>query len=158
MKIKFRPVETIWDDVETMQRRIAARAEELFRGRGGRLGDALQDWLKAERETVWRPALEVVRTKEAFIVEAAAAGVDPKQLDVRVTPTELLLSADLHHSDREQEGDVLLCEFDSGPLFRAYVFPEPVDPTRASAEYHHGLLRVTAPLASQAAHVEVKVV
>jgi hypothetical protein len=27
------------------------------------------------------------RTKDAFVVEAAAAGLDPKQCDVRVTPT-----------------------------------------------------------------------
>jgi HSP20 family protein len=105
---------------------------------------------------VWRPALEVVRTKDAFVVEVAMAGVDPQRLDVRVTPAELLLAADVRHSDREQGGDVVLCEFVDGPLFRAYRFPAPIDPSRVSAEYRNGMLYLTAPLAQLATRVEVK--
>ena len=116
---------------------------------------ALEDWMEAERETVWRPALEVRRTN-AFIVEAAVAGIDPKQFDVQVTPTELVLGAQVHHSDREQEGDMVLCEFANGPLFRSFEFPEPVDPARVSAEYRNGMLRVTAPLAQPARKIEVQ--
>jgi HSP20 family protein len=112
--------------------------------------------MKAERETVWRPALEVRRTKDAFVIEAAVAGVDPKQVDVQVTPTEVVLAAPVHHSDREQEGEIVLCEFANGPLFRSYKFPEPVDPARVSAEYRNGLLRVTAPLAQPATKVNVQ--
>lgn len=156
MKIRFRTVDSVLDELEVMQRRIGARAAEIFRERGGALGHAVEDWVKAERETIWRPALEVRRTKDAFVVEAAVAGLDPGRFDVRVTPTELLLAADVHHSDREQEGEVLLCEFVSGPLFRSYRFPEPVDPARVSAEYHNGMLRVTAPLAHPAARIEVR--
>ena len=56
---------------------------------------------------------------------------------------------------REQEGEVVLCEFANGPLFRSYTFPQPVDPTGVSAEYRNGLLRVIAPLARVAARVHV---
>lgn len=156
MKIGSRTVDSVLDDIEAVQRRISARAVEIFRERGGALGHALEDWLTAERETVWRPALEVVRTTNGFVVEAAVAGVDPKRLDVQVTPTELLLTADVHHSDREQGGDVLVCEFVNGPLFRSYRFPEPIDPSNVSAEIHNGMLRVTAPLAQPARKVGVK--
>jgi HSP20 family protein len=155
MKIRFRTVDSVLDDIEVMQRRIAERAQKIFRERGGALGHAVEDWLTAERETIWRPAVEVRRTKDAFIVEAAVAGLDPKQFDVRVTPTELLLAADVHHSDREQDGEVVLCEFVNGPLFRSYMFPEPIDAARVSAEYRNGLLRITAPLAHPARRVEI---
>jgi HSP20 family molecular chaperone IbpA len=120
MKIRFRTVDSILDEMEVMQQRIAERAQKIFRERGGAVGHAVEDWLRAERETTWRPALEVRRTKDAFVIEAAVAGLDPKQFDVRVTPTEFLLTADVHHSDREQDGDVVLCEFVNGPLFRSY--------------------------------------
>lgn len=156
MKVRFRTVDSLLDDIETTQRRIAVRAAEIFRERGGRLGHAVEDWLKAERETIWRPALEVRRTTDAFVVEVAVAGLDPKQFDVRVTPTELLLAADVHHADREQKGEVVLCEFVNGPLFRTYRFPEPIDPVRVSAEYRNGILRVTAPLAHPARKVEIR--
>ena len=155
MKVRFRTVDSVLDDIQATQRRIAARAGQIVRERGGRLGHALDDWLKAERETIWRPALEVRRTRDAFVVEAALAGVDPKQFDVRVTPTELLLAADVHHSDRAQEGEVVLCEFVNGPLFRTYQLSEPIDPARVSAEYRNGILRVTAPLAHPATKVEI---
>jgi HSP20 family protein len=112
--------------------------------------------MKAERETIWRPALEVRRSKDAFVVEAAIAGIEPKQLDLQVTPTELVLGARVHHSDREQEGEVVLCEFANGPLFRSYKFPEPVDPARVSAQFRNGMLRVTAPLAQPATKVEIQ--
>lgn len=148
MRIKFQRVDSLADDIARLQQRIAARALEIFRARGGSIGHALEDWLVAERETVWRPAIEVVRTKDAFVVQAAVAGVDPKRLDVRVTPTELWLGADVHHSDHQKEGDVLLCEFVNGPLLRTWQFPEPVDPAHVSAECRNGLLTVIAPLAS----------
>jgi HSP20 family molecular chaperone IbpA len=156
MKIRCRTVDDVLAEVEGVQRHIAQRAQEIFRARGGAIGHALEDWMKAERETIWRPALEVRRTKDAFIIEAAVAGVDPKQFDVQVTPTELVLAAHVHHSDREQEGEIVLCEFANGPLFRSYRFPAPIDPARVSAEYKNGLLHVTAPLAQPATKVAVQ--
>lgn len=156
MKVKFQRVDSLVDEIERFQQRVSARAVEIFRERGGAIGHAVEDWLKAERETVWRPAIEVVRTRDAFVVEAAIAGIDPKLLDVRVTATELLLAADLHHADRQQHGDVVLCEFVNGPLFRTYRFPEAVDPARVSAEYRNGMLSLTAPLAKPPQKVIVK--
>jgi HSP20 family molecular chaperone IbpA len=156
MKVKCRTVDSVLAEVEGVQRHIAQRAQEIFRARGGAIGHALEDWIKAERETICRPALEVRRTKGAFVIEAAVAGIEPKQLDVQVTPTELVLGAPVHHADREQEGDVVLCEFANGPLFRSYKFSDPVDPARVSAQYRNGMLRVTAPLAQAATRVEVQ--
>jgi HSP20 family protein len=156
MRIRFRIVDSVLDEIQGMQGRVAERAQRIFRERGGAFGNAIDDWLKAERETVWRPPLEVRRTKDAFLVEAAAAGLDPKQFDVRVTPTELLLAADVHHSDHDQDGEIVLCEFVNGPLFRSYKFPEPIDPSRVSAEYRNGLLRITAPLAQPATKVKIQ--
>ena len=155
MKVRTRAVESVVDELGQMRQDIAERAQEVFCERGGAVGDALADWLKAEREIVWRPALEVCRTNDAFVVEAAVAGIDPKQLDVQVTPTELVLSAPVHHSDREQEGEVVLCEFANGRLFRSYEFPAPIDPARVSADCRDGLLHVTAPLAHPTARVAV---
>jgi HSP20 family protein len=156
MKVKCRTVDSVLAEVEGVQRRIAQRAQEVFRARASAIGSALEDWMKAERETIWRPALEVRRSKDAFVVEAAIAGIEPKQLDLQVTPTELVLGARVHHSDREQEGEVVLCEFANGPLFRSYKFPEPVDPARVSAQFRNGMLRVTAPLAQPATKVEIQ--
>jgi len=79
-------------------------------------------------------------------VEAAVAGLEPRQIDVRVAPNDVLIAADVHH-DHGRTADVLLCEFNAGPLFRSYHFDRPIDPERVTADYKNGLLRITAPLA-----------
>src|SRR5688500_16019780 len=77
MKVRFRTVDSVLDEIEAMQQRIAVRAKKIFQERGGTFAHAIEDWLKAERQTIWRPALEVRRTKDAFLIEAAVAGLDP---------------------------------------------------------------------------------
>jgi HSP20 family protein len=155
MKVRCRKVQSVLEEIDVVHQRIAARAQRLFHERGGAVGRAIEDWLIAERETVWRPALEVRRTGDAFVIEAAVAGLDAKQIDLQVTPTELVLAADVHHTDGKA-GDVVLCEFVKGPLFRSFTFPAPVDPARVAADYRTGLLRITAPLAHPSTRVAIE--
>ena len=75
---------------------------------------------------------------------------------MRVTPTQLLLRAELQHPDSEQESEVVLCEFVRGPLFRSYTFPELVDPGRVSADCRNGLLRVVVARAQPSTKVTVE--
>lgn len=147
MRIKPRIVESLAEQVESTQQRIACRAHELWRDRGAAVGRALEDWLHAEKEVVWRPAIELRRANGAFVVEAAVAGVDASQLDVQASSNELLIASTLRHGHPGPDGEVLTCEFANGPLFRTLQFPEPVDPKGVKAEVRNGLLRITAPLA-----------
>jgi HSP20 family molecular chaperone IbpA len=149
MCIRARVVDSLAAQVEAIQQRITSRANEIWRDRGASLGRALDDWLHAEHEIVWRPAVEVRRLNGAFIVEAAVAGLEPSQLDVQASSDELLLAATLHHGHPSPEDEVVTCEFANGPLFRSLRFPEPIDPTRVKGEIRNGLLRVTAPLAGR---------
>lgn len=144
MKVAVHRVESVADEVDAMQRQIARRAEALHDPRRG--GQPLDDWLAAEHETIWRPAMEVQQSNGAYVVEAALAGLAPRQIDVRVAPGDVLISANVHHR-HQHTGDALLCEFSTGPLFRSYHFAHPVDPGRTRAEFKNGLLRITAPLA-----------
>lgn len=90
--------------------------------------------------------MEVQQGDGAYVVEAALAGLEPRQIDIRVAPTDVLISAEVYHR-HQHTGDTLLCEFSAGPLFRSYHFAQPVDPARTRAKYKNGLLRITAPLA-----------
>ena len=144
MKIPIHRVGSVAGEIDAIQKRIATRAEELHEGREG--GLPLDDWLVAEREVIWRPALDVRQSDDSYVVEAAVAGLEPRQIDVRVAPNDVLISADVHH-DHARTANVLLCEFNAGPLFRSYHFDRPIDPERVTADYKNGLLRITAPLA-----------
>jgi HSP20 family molecular chaperone IbpA len=157
--LKTRKAETLLDEIEQIQKRVTERAYELFRNRGAALGAALNDWLAAERQTVWKPQVEVCQKDNQFVIEAALAGVEPRQLDIQVTRDTLLIKADTPHTHPETKGIVHVCEFQSGQLFRAITLPVPIDPAAVKAEYRDGLLRVTAAIAAkpQAKKVDVHV-
>jgi len=149
MKVNLQKRESVIDAVERIQHRVAERAFELFNRRGGTLGRALDDWLAAERETVWKPPVEVVEKDGEFLIEAALAGVAPKDLDVQVTANGVLIQGNGAH--RHCPGEVVhACEFRPGRLFRTVEFPRRVDPDKVRAEYQNGLLRVWAHEAQEA--------
>lgn len=145
MRIPVHRVDSVTAEVDAVQHRIASRAEELHDRKDSGIEEPLEDWLEAERDTIWRPPIEVQQTDGAYVIEAAVAGVEPKQIDVRVAPHDLLITAEVHHRHMHT-GDALVCEFSAGPLFRSYHFAHPVDPGRAKADYTNGLLRITAPI------------
>ena len=150
--------ESIVDQLEQMQQRIAERANELFRGRGTPWGDTWADWFTAERETVWKPAVELREKDGTFTVVAALAGVDPKDINVDITPQDIVIKAETDHTHSKDEGQVHQCEFVAGHVFRSVHFPRPVDVAKAKAEYRNGLLTVTAPIVpeAQAKRLEIK--
>jgi HSP20 family protein len=153
--VPWRRVDSILDKVDALERQIAARAYELFERRGGASGRELDDWLVAENLERWTPALALYEQANRFIVKVAIAGVEPEQLDVRVTPDDLLIEADVRHEHGPDKGAVRICEFAPGTLFRRVHFPQRVDPDKVRATLRHGLLLVTAPIAHDARPVEV---
>lgn len=156
MQVQLNKRHSILDELDTMQRQITQRAFDLFNRRGASLGRALDDWLAAEREMVWRPPVEVSEKNEEFLVEAALAGVNAKQLDVEVTPEELLIRSDTTHQHAPDE-TVYMCEFRLGKLFREIRFPRKIDPDKVRADYRDGLLRVWAPAAKEAGTRKVEI-
>lgn len=147
--LKIRRAETFLHEIEQVQKRVTNRAYEIFHDRGAAWGAALNDWLAAERQAVWKPPIEVCQKDNLFVVEAALAGLEPRQLDIQVTHDTLLIKADIAHAHPETKGIVHVCEFQPGQLFRAIKLPAPIDPDSVKAEYRDGLLRVTATIAAE---------
>ena len=155
--VKVRKAETIFDELEELHNVISRRAYDLFRRRGDLWGGPLADWLSAERQLVWKPAIELRQKGNRFEVLAATPGVEAKDLDVQITPEDVLIKADIGHTHTPEEGAVELCEFNGGQLFRSIHFPERIDRDSATAEYRNGMLRVTASVAKSAAQkVEIQ--
>lgn len=155
--IAVRKADTIFKELEQLHNVINRRAYDLFRKRGDLWGGPLGDWFNAERQLVWKPAIELRQKDRQFEVLAATPGVEAKDLDVQITPDDVLIKADIGHKHTPEEGAVQLCEFNGGQLFRSIHFPEQIDPNSATAEYRNGMLRLTASIAKPAAQkVEVK--
>jgi HSP20 family protein len=148
--------DSIVDQLEQLHQRIARRAYELFRGRDGG-GDSFGDWLSAERELVWKPAVEMREQDGTFTVVAALPGVAAKDITVDITPQDIVIQAASEHRHTEDKGHIHRCEFRAGQVFRSLPFPKAVDATKATAEYQNGMLNITVPIApdSRARHVGV---
>jgi HSP20 family molecular chaperone IbpA len=141
--------ESIVDQLEQLHQRIARRAYELFRGRDG-WGDSFGDWLSAERELVWKPAVELREQDGTFTVVAALPGVAAKDITVDITPQDVVIQAASEHRHTEDKGQIHRCEFRAGQVFRSLPFPKAVDATKAKAGYQNGMLNITVPIAPDA--------
>jgi len=148
--LTIRKSKSIFDEIDRMRDGIMRRAYEIFSGNGGIFGKDIEDWLQAERELVWKPAIELEEKDDEFLLHVAAPGVDPKDIDIEVTAEDILVKADVHHEHMEKKGDVYACEFASGNLFRSIHLPKKIDPDKVKAEFKNGMLSLKAPVAQEA--------
>jgi HSP20 family protein len=155
-RVELKRTETILDELEGLHQAISRRAYDIFRRRGTLWGGSLSDWVAAEHELVWKPAVEVRQKEDQFEVLAALPGVEARALDVQVTPEDLLIKAEIAHGHTPDKGIVHLCEFDRGRLFRSIHFPERIDPDSVRTEYRNGMLRLTAAIARRSRKVEIQ--
>jgi HSP20 family protein len=144
-----RPTNAVSPELDDLQQRIRKRAYELFRERGEADG-ALGNWLRAERELVWRPAIALREKDGRFEILAAVPGVDAGDLDVQVSPEAILIVGNVAHQHTPNKGTIHQCEFEGGRLFRAIHLPAKIDPGKVKTEYRNGMLLLTAPIAAAA--------
>jgi len=142
--------DSFWDELQKMEERIMRRAYDIFRVNGSEFGKDLANWFAAERELVWKPAIELQEKDGQFEIQVAVAGVDPKDVKVEVTGEDLLVKGETKTEKKEEKGKVYTTEFQAGSLFRSIHFPKKVDPGKVKAELKNGLLTVVAPIAEEA--------
>ena len=148
--LPIRRSKSTFDEIERMQDRIMRRAYDIFSSNGGLFGRDIADWLQAERELVWKPLIELEEKDDEFRLQVAVPGVDPKDIDIEVTPENILVKADVHHEHKEKKGEVYSCEFASGNLFRSIQLPKKIDLDKVKAEFKNGMLSLKAPVAQEA--------
>jgi HSP20 family protein len=144
--LPIRQAESIFDEIEKMNERIARRAYEIFLSKGSPFGQDLDNWFAAERELVWRPAIQLHEKDDELFVDIAVPGIDPKDLEVEITPEDLLVKGEVHVEHQEDNGTVHTCEFATGSLFRTIHFPKKIDPNKVKAEFKNGMLHLKASI------------
>jgi len=129
---------------------IRNRAFELFENRGRRFGRELDDWLKAEREVFGSAAAELVDKGSTYELQMALPGFDPKQVEVTATPDEIIVHAAASEEKQSDKENVVWSEFTSSDVYRRIPAPMPLNSEDATATLEKGVLRITAPKASEA--------
>jgi HSP20 family molecular chaperone IbpA len=155
--LSVKKTESIFDELNKMHDRIMKRAFEIFDGNGHVFGKDLENWLKAESEVMWKPAIELEEKDNEIRLQIAAPGVDPKEIAIEATAEEILVKAETHHEHKEDKGEVHICELSSGSMFRSVHLPKKIDPNKVKAEFKNGMLSVTAEIAKEAQTSRVEV-
>jgi len=107
----------------------------------------------------WAPAVDIAETENDVTVRVEVPGIDPKDLDVRVTGNQLVLSGEKKESSEEKCKNYYHSESRYGSFCRNVPLPEVLDTEYVEAEYAHGVvtLRLKKTQPTPAKRIEVKV-
>ena len=125
---------------------VRHRAFDYFQQRGELLGNDWEDWLRAEREVLWRPPAEMFENASTIVLRVAVPGFAPKSIQVTATPHSLLIQATETHQHDGLQDRLHFCEFGQ-QLFRRFDLPARVDPDNVSATWDKGIVEIVAGIA-----------
>lgn len=141
--------DSILEEIGAREEKIRQRAFELFQAHADALSAELDDWLTAEKQVSPQPDVLMREVDGKFEIEATLPGVERRNLEVKVTGEDVLITA---RREAAPEGEAAATPTNgdrrpvSAELFRAIHLPVPIDGDHVTAEFRKGLLKVTAPI------------
>ncbi|MBD1810331.1 Hsp20/alpha crystallin family protein [Microcoleus sp. FACHB-DQ6] len=122
--------------------------------------DKAFDGLAAARdnsEAAWMPALELVDAGDNFVLKAQLPGIDPKDVDVQVTPEAISISGERRYENTEEKPRYVRSEFRYGKFHRVLPLPAHIQNDSVQAECKDGILTLTLPKVTEARNKVVKI-
>lgn len=100
--------------------------------------------------------MDAYRHDDSFVVHFDLPGVDPASIDLTVEKNVLTVTAE--RSWRKTEGDeIVVNERPQGTFSRQLFLGDSLDPDGVSANYEHGVLTLTIPVAEKAKPRKVEI-
>ncbi len=149
IEVKKNDRETFLSRLQRMEERIMQRAYNLFCESGFQDGRDLDNWLTAERDLIWKPAIELKEKDGQLEIQVDVAGMEAKDIKVEIAGEDLLVTGETKTEKEEEKDKVYTSEFQSGSLFRSIHLPKKVDPDKTKAELKNGLLTIVAPVVAE---------
>lgn len=103
--------------------------------------------------------LDVTRTADELIVEAALPGIRPEDVEITVEDGTLSISGQYRSEKRdgESEGESLVQEIRRGSVSRAITLPTGLEADKASATFEHGVLTLRIPKAEAVKPKQIRI-
>jgi HSP20 family protein len=108
-------------------------------------------------EATWMPALELADTGDNFVLKAQLPGIDPKDIDVQVTPEAISISGERRYENTDEKSGYVRSEFRYGKFHRVLPLPAHIQNDSVQAEYKDGILMLTLPKVTEARNKVVKI-
>jgi HSP20 family protein len=116
------------------------------------------DWPAFMGGEKWWPAVDLSESDKEVTVRAEIPGIDPKELDVTVTGSQLVISGEKKESSEKTEKGFYHNEARYGSFRRVIPLPEGVDSEHVDASYANGVLtlKLQKTPAAAAKKIEIK--
>jgi len=113
--------------------RFLTRGHELLRREAG--------FVPAE----WSPRVDVLEREGEYVVRADLPGMSREDVKVEITDELLTIRGERKLEKKEEREGYRYSECRYGSFYREIPLPEGVDPAKAMAEFHKGVLEVVMP-------------
>jgi len=124
-----------WDPFREMTQ-LQSRFDRLFEAAGG-------------RQESWLPAVDVFDTKDAVVLKAELAGMDPADIEIEVEDNVLTIKGERRFEEQVDDERYYRVERRFGAFQRSLALPQGVKSDQIEASYDEGILTVTVPKAEQ---------
>jgi HSP20 family protein len=109
----------------------------------------LVDQMWGGRQESWLPAVDVFDNKDAVVVKAELAGMDPDDIQIEVEDNVLTLKGERKFEERVDDERYYRVERRYGSFQRSLALPQGVKPDDIAASYDDGILTVIVPKAEE---------
>jgi len=105
----------------------------------------LVDQVWGGRQESWLPAVDVFDTKDAVVLKAELAGMDPDDIQIEVEDNVLTIKGERRFEEKVDEGRYYRVERRFGSFQRSLALPQGVKADEIGASYDDGILTVSVP-------------
>ena len=123
----------------------------------GEREDSFQELLESARETRWTPRMETYRKNGNYVIKADLPGVEGKDVHVSVEAGYLNIRGERKMDKETKRSGLRRREVFYGSFQRLMPIPTGLKVEEMKAEYHKGVLEITAPLRKGLPSKEIKV-
>jgi HSP20 family protein len=105
----------------------------------------------------WLPSLDLLETKNEFVIKAEVPGMTPKDIDISLAEGILTIRGEKKQEKEEKEENYHFVERGYGSFNRSIRLPGEVQSNKIKAAYKDGILRVTLPKTEETKKKEIKI-
>jgi HSP20 family protein len=105
----------------------------------------------------WAPSCDIFETKNEIVVKAELPGVHKEDVKVNVENGILMIRGERKLEEETKREDYYRMERSYGEFARSFTLPTLVDANKITADFKHGVLRVTLPKREEAKSKAVEV-
>ena len=105
----------------------------------------LVDQVWGGRQESWLPAVDVFDTKDAVVLKAELAGMDPDDIQIEVEDNVLTIKGERRFEEKVDEERYYRVERRFGSFQRSLALPQGVRTDEIGASYDDGILTVSVP-------------